>query len=234
MALLEVENIDAFYGEAQALFGVSLKVNKGETVALLGRNGVGKTTTLKAIMGVNPPKGGKIFFKEQDITYWPSDKTSRSGIGWIPEDRKLFGELSVMENLRVAAAGTGDYDGIKKVLELLPILKKYVNTKASNLSGGEQKMLTIARSLIGNKELLMFDEPSEGLAPSIVEIVRKTLFEIKSMGHGILLVEQNTSLALELSDRVYIMRSGSIVFEGKPSEVLKDKKAQGYLTVTVE
>jgi branched-chain amino acid transport system ATP-binding protein len=234
MPLLEVKNIDVFYGEAQALFDVSLNIEKEECVALLGRNGVGKTTTLKAIMGVNPPKRGEIIFNNNDVTHWASDKTSRSGIGWIPEDRKLFGELTVMENLRVAAAGTRDHEGIDKVLELLPVLKKYVNTKASNLSGGEQKMLTIARSLIGNKTLLMFDEPSEGLAPSIVEIIRNLLFEIKSLGQGIILVEQNTPLALELSDRVYIMRSGTIVFEGEPSEVMKNKKAQSYLTVSAD
>jgi branched-chain amino acid transport system ATP-binding protein len=231
LALLEVKNIDVYYGEGQALFDVSLDVGKEETIALLGRNGAGKTTTLKAIMGINKPKRGNIIFKEQNITRWPPDKISRNGIGWVPEDRKLFGELTVRENLQVAAAGTKDYDGINRVMDILPIMKKYSNTKASNLSGGEQKMLTIARSLIGKKTLLMFDEPSEGLAPSIVESIRKILHEIKSMGHGIILVEQNTPLALELSDRVYIIRSGSIVFEGKPSEVIKNKKVQGYLAV---
>ncbi|MEM3380777.1 MAG: ABC transporter ATP-binding protein [Candidatus Bathyarchaeia archaeon] len=214
------------------LFNVSMKVNEQEVVALLGRNGVGKTTTLKVIMGLNPAKRGKITFKGMDITYMRPDQISRLGVGYVPEDRRLFPDLTVAENLRVAEIGAQHPEGMKEVLEIFPLLRRYLGTKARNLSGGEQKMLSMARGMIGHKDLLMLDEPTEGLAPAIVASIREVLLRIKELKHGVLLVESaNTPLALEICDRAYIMVHGSIVFEGDPWQVSEDKDIQKYLTV---
>ncbi|MEM3526726.1 MAG: ABC transporter ATP-binding protein [Candidatus Bathyarchaeia archaeon] len=232
MVLLDLENVDSFYGDSQVLFNVSMKVNEQEVVALLGRNGVGKTTTLKVIMGLNPAKRGKITFKGMDITYMRPDQISRLGVGYVPEDRRLFPDLTVAENLRVAEIGAQHPEGMKEVLEIFPLLRRYLGTKARNLSGGEQKMLSMARGMIGHKDLLMLDEPTEGLAPAIVASIREVLLRIKELKHGVLLVESaNTPLALEICDRAYIMVHGSIVFEGDPWQVSEDKDIQKYLTV---
>jgi len=229
--MLKIESINCFYGQSQALFNLSLDVGEKEVVALLGRNGAGKTTTLKAIMGINPPRTGKITHNDQDVTGVKPHLVARRGIGYVPEDRRLFPGLTVMENLRVAAIGTEDFAGIDESLHLFPKLRRYLNTRARNLSGGEQKMLAMARGMIGHKELLLLDEPTEGLAPSIVQSIKEALLKIRGET-SILLVEQNTPLALEIADRVYIVRNGSIVFEGKPKDVQESKKIQSYLTVT--
>jgi branched-chain amino acid transport system ATP-binding protein len=232
MAMLDLENVDAFYGDSQVLFNVSMKVNGQEVVALLGRNGVGKTTTLKAITGLNPAKRGKITFKGIDITHMRPDQISRLGVGYVPEDRRLFPDLTVAENLRVAEIGAQHPEGTKEVLEIFPVLRRYLGTKARNLSGGEQKMLSMARGMIGHKDLLILDEPTEGLAPAIVASIREALLRIKELKHGVILVESaNTPLALEMCDRAYIMVHGSIVFEGDPWRVSEDKEIQKYLTV---
>ncbi|MBS7649934.1 MAG: ABC transporter ATP-binding protein [Candidatus Bathyarchaeia archaeon] len=232
MALLNVENVDAFYGDSQVLFNVSMEVREQEVVALLGRNGVGKSTTLKAITGLNPAKRGRIIFKGIDITHMRPDQISRLGIGYVPEDRRLFPDLTVAENLRVAEIGTQHPEGTKEVLDIFPLLKRYLGTKARNLSGGEQKMLSMARGMIGRKELLILDEPTEGLAPSIVASIREALLKIKDLKRGIILVESaNTPLALEICDRAYIMVHGSIVFEGDPWQVRESKDVQKFLTV---
>lgn len=231
MALLNVDNIDSFYGDSQILFNVSMEVKEQEAIALLGRNGVGKSTTLKAITGLNPAKRGRIVFKGVDTTHMRPDQISRLGIGYVPEDRRLFPGLTVAENLRVAEIGALSPGGTAEVLKVFPALKRYLGSRAGNLSGGEQKMLAMARGMIGRKDLLIFDEPTEGLAPSIIEAIREALLKIKALKHGILIVEQNTPLALELCDRVYIMRNGAIVFEGDPWQVREDKEVQKYLTV---
>jgi len=231
MALLNVENIDSFYGDSQILFNISMEVKEQEAVALLGRNGVGKSTMLKAITGLNPAKHGRIFFKGTETTHMRPDQISKLGIGYVPEDRRLFSGLTVAENLRVAEIGTQYPEGTMEVLGIFPALRRYLGSKAGNLSGGEQKMLAMARGMIGHKDLLILDEPTEGLAPSIVEAIREALLKIKALKHSILIVEQNTPLALEICDRVYIMRNGTIVFEGDPWKVREDKEVQKFLTV---
>lgn len=231
--MLQVESINCFYGQSQALFNVSLEVGDKEVVALLGRNGAGKSTTLKAIMGINPPRTGRIIHDGEDVTGLRPHEIARRGIGYVPEDRRLFPGLTVMDNLRVAAIGTNDFVGIDESLHLFPKLRRYLDTKARNLSGGEQKMLAMARGMIGHKELLLMDEPTEGLAPSIVQTIKDALLKIRGEA-SIMLVEQNTPLALEIADRIYIVRNGSIVFEGEPKEVQENKKVQSYLTVTHE
>jgi branched-chain amino acid transport system ATP-binding protein len=232
MTLLSVKGVDAFYGDSQVLFNVSMEVKEQEVVALLGRNGVGKSTTLKAITGLNPAKRGRIVFKGVDITHMRPDQISRLGVGYVPEDRRLFPDLTVLENLRVAEIGTQHPEGAKEVLEIFPLLRRYLGTKARNLSGGEQKMLSMARGMIGRKDLLILDEPTEGLAPSIVASIREVLLKIKDFKRGIILVESaNTPLALEICDRAYIMVHGNIVFEGDPWQVRENREVQKFLIV---
>lgn len=229
--MLEVSNIHTFYGDSHILFGVALEVKENEIVALLGRNGVGKTTTLRSIMGLTPPKQGKILLNGKNITNEPIYKRSKIGIGYVPEDRGLFPGLTVYENLALAADGANTAGDYKNALRYFPELKKYLKNKAGRLSGGEQQMLAVGRALIGEKHLLILDEPSQGLAPKIVERFTRTIRDIKKET-AILMVEQNSNLALEIADRVYIMRDGRIVFSGMPDEVLKNKEVQDYLVVS--
>jgi branched-chain amino acid transport system ATP-binding protein len=229
--MLEVNEIHTYYRDSHILFGVSLKVKENEIVALLGRNGVGKTTTLRSIMGLTQPKQGKISLNGKDITNEPIYKRSKIGIGYVPEDRGLFPGLTVHENLALAADGANTAGDYKNALRYFPELKKYLKNRAGRLSGGEQQMLAVGRALIGEKHLLILDEPSQGLAPKIVERFTTTIREIKKET-AILMVEQNSNLALEIADRVYIMRDGHIVFSGIPDEVLKNKEVQDYLVVS--
>jgi branched-chain amino acid transport system ATP-binding protein len=228
--MLEISKIHTFYGDSHILFGVSLNVKQHEVVALLGRNGVGKTTTLRSIMGLTPPKEGKITLNGNDITNEKIFKRAKIGIGYVPEDRGLFPGLTVNENLILAADGAdvaGDYEN---ALRFFPELKKYLKNKAGRLSGGEQQMLAVGRALIGKKHLLILDEPLQGLAPKIVERLTQAIEEIKKET-AVLMVEQNTNLALDIADRVYIMRDGRIVFSGMPNEVRENKDIQAYLVV---
>ena len=228
--MLEISKIHTFYGDSHILFGVSLNVKQHEVVALLGRNGVGKTTTLRSIMGLTPPKKGKITLNGNDITNEKIFKRAKIGIGYVPEDRGLFPGLTVNENLILAADGAdvaGDYEN---ALRFFPELKKYLKNKAGRLSGGEQQMLAVGRALIGKKHLLILDEPLQGLAPKIVERLTQAIKEIKKET-AVLMVEQNTNLALDIADRVYNMRDGRIVFSGMPNEVRENKDIQAYLVV---
>ena len=221
--MLELSDLEVFYGETQAVFGASLKVNPGEIVALLGPNGAGKTTTIRAIMGLTPPRKGTIRFDEAEITQMPTHKIARKGIGWVPDDRRIFPTLSVARTLSIAQKKTrfrqwetDEMFGIFSALEYL------MGRDCENLSGGEMQMVAISRALLGSPGLVLFDEPSQGLAPKIVQDVMKTIARLKSEGISSLVVEQNAIAALEVSDRAYVMDRGTIIHEGDAKELLEN------------
>jgi branched-chain amino acid transport system ATP-binding protein len=223
--LLEVEQIHTAYGLSRVLFGISLEVKEGECVCLLGRNGVGKTTTMRSVMGLSPPSAGHVRFKSQDITGWPPYRVARAGIGFVPEDRRIFAELSVWENLDVAeraAARPGRWT-IDAVFALFPALRGLRNRQGGLLSGGEQQMLTIARTLMGNPELLLLDEPSEGLAPLVVDALLAKIGELKAQGLTILLAEQGVEFSLAIADRVYVLEKGTMRFTGAAAALRSDQ-----------
>ena len=222
--LLEVKEINTFYDLSHILFNVSLTIDKGETVCLLGRNGVGKTTIFRSIMGLTPPRSGSIKLYGNEITGKEPYEIARLGVGLVPEDREIFPDLTVRENLEIACKKrTKDnrLEGwtIEKVHRLFPILEDRDNQWGGTLSGGEQQMLTIARTLMGNPTLLLLDEPSEGLAPMITKAIEEQILLLKKEGLTILLSEQNSSFALRVSDRAYILEKGHILWQGKPSEL---------------
>jgi branched-chain amino acid transport system ATP-binding protein len=222
---LAVENIHTAYGLSRVLFGISLEIAAGECVCLLGRNGVGKTTTMRSVMGLTAPSSGRVVWQGRDITGWPPHRVARAGIGFVPEDRRIFAELSVWENLEVgvrAARRPGRWT-IAAVGELFPVLRERRDQRGGFLSGGEQQMLTIARTLTGNPELLLLDEPSEGLAPLVVDTLRAKIGELKAQGLTILLAEQRVDFALALADRVYVLEKGTIRFSGPAAELRNDK-----------
>ena len=230
--MLEVRDIHTFYGDSHILFGVSLEIKEQEVVALLGRNGVGKTTTLRSIMGLAPPKKGTVLLNGEDITHEPIHRRAKMGIGYVPEDRGIFPGLTVHENLTIAADGVGAPGGnYEDAFKFFPELEKYLPSKAGRLSGGEQQMLAVARALVGTKHVLILDEPTQGLAPKVVDRITHA---IKGIGKdtSILMVEQNTDLALRLADRVYIMRDGNMVFSGVPQQVRDNEKVQSYLVIS--
>ncbi len=235
MAQLEVDNIRTAYGLSKVLFGVSLKVEPGEVVALVGRNGVGKTTTMRSIMGMAPPQEGSIRWIDRDITGIPVHHVAKLGIGFVPEDRRIFPELTVWENLDIGrrpAMDGADGWSEEQVFELFPDLKDIQERKGGVLSGGQQQMLTIARSLMGNPKLLLLDEPSEGLAPIVVESLRERIHMLKTGGLSIILAEQNLDFVLFLSDRVHILEKGEVVYTGTPAELRDNPDVQTkYLTV---
>ena len=222
-ALLQAQDVHTAYGLSRVLFGVSLEVEAGECVCLLGRNGVGKSTTMRSIMGLTPPQSGRITWKTRDITGWPPYRIAQAGIGFVPEDRRIFADLTVWENLDVAARPRGSWT-VERVFDLFPKLAELANRNGGFLSGGEQQMLTIARTLMGNPELLLLDEPSEGLAPLVVDHLREQIARLKQEGLTILLAEQNTEFSLALADRVYVLEKGSIRFSG-PAARLRDDAA---------
>jgi branched-chain amino acid transport system ATP-binding protein len=220
--LLRVEGLNAYYGKSHILRDVSLNVGKGELVALLGLNGAGKTTTMRNILGLMRPRSGTVTLEGQDITGWPAYRVARMGVGYVPEGRRMFKDLSTLENLQLAENGRkGDWS-IARVLEHLPKLAELRNRKSGRLSGGEQEMLSIGRALVSNPTLLLVDEPSQGLAPLIVEEVYHILEEMKAHGVSILLVEQNALLALKIADRAYVMDDGRIVYEGDADHLRAD------------
>jgi branched-chain amino acid transport system ATP-binding protein len=224
-ALLELEDVYTAYGLSRVLFGISLHVNEGECVCLLGRNGVGKTTTLRSVMGLTPPNVGRVRFKSRDITGWPPYRIARAGVGFVPEDRRVFAELSVWENLEVAeraAARPGRFT-IDGMFKLFPVLRELRNRQSGLLSGGEQQMLTIARTLMGNPEVLLLDEPSEGLAPLVVEALLAQIAELKAQGLTILLAEQGVEFSLALADRVYVLEKGAVRFTGAAAALKSDR-----------
>ncbi|MGH7029928.1 MAG: ABC transporter ATP-binding protein [Stellaceae bacterium] len=224
MALLALEEVHAAYGLSRVLFGVSLEIEAGECVCLLGRNGVGKTTTMRAVMGLTPPGLGRVLWQGRDIAGWAPHRVARAGIGFVPEDRRIFAELTVRENLEVgarAARRPGRWT-IEAVGELFPILRERRDQRGGFLSGGEQQMLTIARTLMGNPDLLLLDEPSEGLAPLVVDQLRDKIGELKDQGLTILLAEQRVDFALALADRVYVLERGSVRYSGAAAELRAD------------
>ena len=223
-ALLEVENIHTAYGLSRVLFGISLEINAGECVVLLGRNGVGKSTTMRSIMGLTPPASGRVLWKGREITRWPPHAVARVGIGFVPEDRRIFAELSVWENLDVAgrAGARPGHWTVETVYELFPVLRDLRNRQGGFLSGGEQQMLTIGRTLMGNPELLLLDEPSEGLAPLVVEALRLKIDELRKGGLTILLAEQGVDFSLSLADRVYVLEKGAVRHAGPAAELRDD------------
>lgn len=217
---LELNNVHTFYGKSHIIQGVSLNIQDEECVALLGRNGAGKTTTLRSIMGLNPPREGKIFFKGREITGKRPFEISREGIGYVPEERRIFATLTTLENLRIAIqkkAGKEKWS-LDTIFDAFPLLAERKNHRGSELSGGEQQMLTIARALMGNPELLLIDEPSEGLAPLIIEAVVEIVQRIKKEGTAIFLVEQNLEATYQVADRYYILQQGLVVYQGSHEE----------------
>jgi branched-chain amino acid transport system ATP-binding protein len=230
MALLELKGVDAFYGRVQALRGVSLDVDQGEIVALIGSNGAGKTTTLRTISGLLHPAHGTIVFNGQDITTTPASRIVGLGICQSPEGRRLFARMSVLDNLLMGAYSRSDRHGIKEDIErvyvLFPRLHERARQLAGTLSGGEQQMLAVGRALMARPKVLMLDEPSLGLAPILQETIFKTVVEINGQGTPVLLVEQNANKALEIAHRAYVLETGSIVQSGSGQEVMQSEDVQ--------
>ena len=225
--ILEVRAIDTYYGLGHILHGLSLRVEEGEVVALLGRNGAGKTTTLRSITGLTPPRRGEIVYKGRSMASLPPHRISQLGIALVPETRGVFSYLSARENLEIARR-PGSRWPMESMLERFPKLREVLERKGRFLSGGEQQMLAIARALLTGPELLLLDEPSQGLAPMVVEAVMGTVLELKRERVSMLLVEQNAEMALRLADRVYVIDHGTIVFEGTPPAL----RAEPQVTTT--
>ncbi len=227
--LLAVANLDAWYGLSHVLFGVTLQVAQGEVVALLGRNGAGKSTTLKAIMGLIPRLRGGVRLNGEELLGKPAYQICGKGIGYVPQERRIFPDLTVRENLEVGRRHPTEGRVVwsqERALELFPALGPLLGRLGGSLSGGEQQMLAIARCLMGNPGLLLLDEPSEGLAPSVVQIMASHLRQVKQMGLGILMSEQNLRFATHVSDRAYIMEKGCICHQGAMQDLAADETAQ--------
>jgi branched-chain amino acid transport system ATP-binding protein len=237
--LLVVEELHAHYGKSHILHGVTLQIGAGEIVCLLGRNGVGKSTTLKSIMGLVRPSRGRVLFKGNPIEGLPPYRVARLGLGYVPEERRIFSTITVRENLLMGIKGRQARNGagrdgwtLERVYEFFPRLKEREGQRAGTLSGGEQQMLTMGRTLMGNPDLLLVDEPTEGLAPMIVEQVERILHAIHTEGTPVLLVEQSMETALALAERVYVMSKGQIVFQGNVRELQEsDTVRKQYLEV---
>ena len=223
MNVLEAEGLQTFYGKSHILHGVGLTVGEGEIVTLLGRNGAGKSTTLRSLIGLTHPREGKISVFGQQTTTWAPHRVAALGVGFVPEGRRIFANLSVDENLRVPLERSGPWT-IPRVYELFPRLQERRTNKGRQLSGGEQEMLAIARALLLNPRLLMLDEPSQGLAPLIVKQVFEVIVAARKEGMSVLLVEQNVRAAVEIADRAYVLDNGSIAYEGPAAEFAKDEE----------
>ena len=231
--MLVIEDLHTYYEKSHVLQGVSLQVRDGETVALLGRNGVGKSTTINSIIGFQSPRRGQISFCNRDITNFPSHRIARLGVSLVPQGRSIFPTLTVRENMVLAARGTriGKWD-LDHVLETFPILANRLNHLGRQLSGGEQQILAIARAMMINPSLLLLDEPSEGLAPLIIIEIGRIIHSLREQGLSILLIEQHIPLALLVADRVYVMNKGRIVFNGTPDELRNSENLmRNYLGV---
>jgi branched-chain amino acid transport system ATP-binding protein len=237
MTMLEVKDIHSYYGKSHILQGVSMDLNEGELVCLLGRNGVGKTTTLKSIMGLVRPSEGSVRFRGQELVGRQPYEVARLGVGYVPEDRRIFRSLTVHENLLMGikdaknAAKEGGWT-VGRVYEKFPKLKDRRDNKGGHLSGGEQQMLTVARTLMGNPKLILVDEPTEGLAPLIVKDVLEMLAAVRNSGVTVLMVEQNFKASIKVADRFYIMGKGQMVFEGGTEALLAAEEVRkNYLEV---
>lgn len=225
--MLRICDIHTFYGESYILQGISFDVEKGSVVGIVGRNGMGKTTLIRSIIGFTPPRQGQIFFKDVDITHIPSYKIVRMSMGLVPQGRRIFPTLSVLENLTVGARGLGtDGWNEEKIFSLFPILKDRRHHKGNQLSGGEQQMLSIARALMNNPEVLLMDEPGEGLAPLLVKAIGETILQLKESGLSILLVEQNLPFAIKIADYIHVLGKGEIVHSSTPEELWQNEEVK--------
>ncbi len=232
--LLAAEGLSAWYGAAQILFGVNLEVRRGEVVALMGRNGAGKSTTLKALMGLVPARAGRVRFLQRDISKAQPHEVARAGLGWVPEDRRIFGDLTVLENLEVGRQAARSFpDGTaapswtpEALFKLFPNLGEMPERPGARMSGGEQQMLTVARTLMGNPLVVLLDEPSEGVAPLIVEQMAHMIVALKAQGLAVLLSEQNMHFAELVSDRAYVLEKGQIRFAGTMAELAADDEVR--------
>ena len=235
MALLELASVNTFYGRSHILFDVSLSVEKGEVVSLLGRNGAGKSTTFRSIIGLTPPRTGEVSFRGERISGLRPYQICRKGVGFVPEDRRCFPDLTVRENLEVAVRRekqTSSPWTVEKIYSLFPRLQEREKNLGSQLSGGEQQMLTIARTLMTNPDLLLLDEPSEGLAPLIVALLADMIIRIRAEGVTVLLAEQNLHFCAKVADRGYVIDKGSVKYEGKMSDLLGNEEIkEKYLAV---
>ena len=235
MALLELDGVNTYYGRSHILFDVSLSVAKGEVVALLGRNGAGKSTTFRSVIGLTPPQSGEVRFKGEKVNGLRAFRICRKGIGFVPEDRRCFPDLTVRENLEVAARREKQADSpwtVDRVYALFPRLQERERNLGSQLSGGEQQMLTIARTLMTNPELLLLDEPSEGLAPLVVALLAEMILQIRKEGVTVLLAEQNLHFCAKVADRGYVIDKGSVKYAGAMKDLLADDEVKGkYLAV---
>ena len=228
--MLDVRNIDSFYGETQVLFDITLEVGAGEVVALLGPNGAGKTTTLRAILGLSPARRGTLSFNGTDITSWPTHRIANAGIGWVPDDRRIFPTLTVSRNLSIAVKKTAFRSwSLAEMFEIFTALEYLMGRSAENLSGGELQMVAIARSLLGAPGLVLFDEPGQGLAPKLAQDMMATVRRLKEEGISVLLVEQNVLSALEVADRAYVMDLGRVVHQGPAAELRRDVRLRERL-----
>ncbi|MGC1816308.1 MAG: ABC transporter ATP-binding protein [Casimicrobiaceae bacterium] len=223
MNVLQAEALHTFYGKSHILHGVSLTVGEGEIVTLLGRNGAGKTTTLRSLIGLNHPREGAVRIFGKATTHWPPYRIAALGVGYVPEGRRVFANLTVDENLRVPLERPGPWT-VPRIYDLFPRLRERRTNKGRQLSGGEQEMLSIARALLLNPKLLMLDEPSQGLAPIIVQQVFDVIAKMRKEGMSVLLVEQNVRAAVEIADRAYVLDNGKVVFEGSAAEFAKDEE----------
>jgi branched-chain amino acid transport system ATP-binding protein len=230
--ILEVDKIDSFYGEAHVLHQIELEVKQGEAVAVLGRNGAGKTTLLRSILGLTPPKSGAIAFQGKDITLLPTNDIANLGLGWVPDNRRIFPTLTVRQNLDIASKKDVDGKiqwGLERVYQHFPALMERSGQKGETLSGGEQQMLSIARTLMGNPSLILLDEPSEGLAPLMVREVMSIIQELTATNLTTILVEQNSMLALRVCKRIYVLDDGKNVHEGTSEELLTNAQLKQQL-----
>ena len=229
--MLEIADLHTYYGESHVLQGVSLRVDPGEVLAILGRNGMGKTTLIRTIIGFTPPREGRVLYEGTEITRLPPFRMVALGMALVPQGRRVFPSLSVRENLDVARRGEGRWS-LEQVYALFPRLRDRAGNRANKLSGGEQQMLAIGRALMSNPDLLLMDEPTEGLAPLLVREVGRVITELKRSGLSILLVEQNLALALSVADRVHVLSRGQIVHTGTPAELMgNDDVKTRYLGV---
>jgi branched-chain amino acid transport system ATP-binding protein len=222
-AILEAEAIHSFYGKSHILHGVSLALQEGEIVTLLGRNGAGKTTTLRSLVGLTPARQGVVRFFGKATTHWPPYAIAALGVGYVPEGRRIFGNLTVEENLKVPLERPGEWT-IPRIYRLFPRLEERRRNKGRQLSGGEQEMLAIARALLLNPKVLLLDEPSQGLAPLIVQEVFRVVADMRKTGMSVLLVEQNVRAAVEIADRAYVLDDGRIIYEGSAAELGQDEE----------
>ncbi len=222
--MLEVRDIHTYYGDSYVLQGVSLAMERGMCLGILGRNGAGKTTLIRSIVGFTPPRRGQVVFKDRDVTRWASNHIIAAGLGLVPQGRRVFPSLTVLENLQVAALGRPGPWAVGRVMDLFPRLRERAENRAGKLSGGEQQMLAIARALMTNPDLLLMDEPTEGLAPLLVREVARVIGELKASGLSILLVEQNLPMALRVADRVHVLSRGQVVHSCTAAELSANRE----------